>query len=598
MDLIVQSNLLKYAAGLFDRASSVKPPLKVMIAKPLCPSKVAPAAPLPRITPEEAGVDSALIAGFLGELVSDPALEMHGVMILRDGRILCDAEFGAYRSNFWHAEHSLSKSVTAMAIGLLIDEGKLSLDDKVVRLLEKKIPPLAQLTHKGITVRHLLTMTSGVVYSEAGAIVEQNWLRAFFESRVKTEPGRVFHYNSMNTYVLSCIVREVSGVGLRDYLRPRLFTPLGINVMHWETAPDGNEIGGWGLYLRREDAAKLALLYCSGGLWAGKRILPKDWIDASSSRLIPVAGSTGDFDYGYQMWSCRRSRAFLFNGMFGQDALIFPDSRIVVISNAGIEQIFQQSRYYELAQRYFASPRAFSDTPLKQSGKSRRALEQVLASVSCEPPKKSRLSLRRQEKKLPVFLTGAVGKTFSVRKKAEREIIRTVGITGTGNIGLLPLIEQVLRNRYTKGIVSFSFARSEDRFLLRVTEGDKPVTLPFYPGKTLTTVLHLSDTEYHAAVTAETAFDEEGRGVLKLRLSFPEIASARLIRIYFNADGLEVRMKEMPGMGLIRLAADSLGETVRDKKALADLLSKIDPDMLYYKIKNTIEPEFRLYPQT
>lgn len=594
MDLKVQSSVLKYFTKMFDRSSSVEPALKLLINKPLCPYKIPELMPLPRITPEEAGIDSSYIAAFLNELTAENTLDMHGVMIVKDGKIVCDAEFGAYKSCFWHAEHSLSKSVTSMAIGMLIEEKKLSLDDKVTKILEKKLPPIAQLTHKAITVRHLLTMTSGVIFSESGAIVEENWLRSFFESYLRTEPGKVFHYNSMNTFILSCIVRELSGVGLREYLKPRLFDPLGITVMHWETAPDGNEIGGWGLYLRREDAAKLANLYLEDGMWNGRRIISAEWIKASTAAQIAVSGNTGDFDYGYQIWSGRKTKSFLFNGMFGQDTISFPDTKTIVVSNAGIEQIFQQSVYYDIVQKYFSSP-YYADKPLKRSRKSQKKLASALTAISNTSAEKPAFLSPLKEKNLPDFLMDAMGKTFAVRKKNEKEIIKTTSITGTGNLGLLPLIEQIMRNRYTKGIVSFAFSRNRNGYDLNVTEGDKVCSLPFFPGRTLTTVLRLSDTEYHAAVASEIAYDEDGRGVLKLRISFLEISGSRFIKIFFEKDSLEIKMKELPGMGLVKLAADTFGENIKDKKAIADIVSKIDTDMLYCKLKNTIEPEIRLY---
>ena len=230
MDFLVNTNILRHFSRLFDRGRSAEPFIPQTIAKPLCPHCTEELQPFPRKLPEELGISSRQLTAFLQEVQSTPSLEIHGITVLRRGAILMNADFGAYRSSFWHAQHSLSKSVTATAIGMLMDEGRLSLDDKAVRLLEKKIPPLAQLTHKAITIRHLLTMTAGATFSEAGVLVEKNWLRSYFESALRFEPGTQFYYNSLNSYVLSAIVKEVSGLGLCNYLKPRLFDPLGITV--------------------------------------------------------------------------------------------------------------------------------------------------------------------------------------------------------------------------------------------------------------------------------------------------------------------------------------------------------------------------------
>ena len=156
-------------------------------------------------------------------------------------------------------------------------------------------------------------------------------------------------------------------------------------------------------------------------------------------------------------------------------------------------------------------------------------------------------------------------------------------------------MEQVLRNRYTKGISSFTFLKNGGEYLLSVKEGETVLRLPISFGGAVYTVLRLSDTEYHAAVTSESAYDENGRGVLKLRISFPEISSSRFIRIYFDDDAIDVKMSETPGMGLAAYAANAISDALKDKKAVANFVSRIEPDLIYYKLKNSVEPEFRLY---
>jgi len=591
MDLIVNANILRHVTHMFDRGRATEPVVPQRVEKPLCPFQAEQQQPFPRKAPEEVGLSSHRIATFLREVRSSPELEIHGIMVLRHGAVVCDAYFGAYKPCFWHAGHSLSKSVTATAIGMLIDEGRLSLDDKAAKILEKRIPALAQLTHKAITVRHLLTMTAGATFSEAGVMVEPNWTRAYFESMLRFEPGKEFHYNSLNSYVLAAIVKEITGEGLLEYLKPRLLDPLGITVYHWETSPEGIEDGGWGLYLRREDVAKIGQLYLDGGVWKGKRLLSENWVTAATRPLAPTSPSNGIFDYGLHMWSGRDRICFLFNGMFGQDMLAFPESEILIVTNGGLEQLFQQSVYYDILLKYFGGD--YPDA-LPRDRKGESILRKQIDALAAIEPKATPLD-RLLRKPLPAYLQGAVGKTFYADKQGKDDIIRTVSVTGTANQSLLPLIEQTLRNRYAKGIDSFTFEIENGDLLLRVREGEKTIhSLPIVIGKTVFTVLHLSETDYHAAVTAELATDEDGRGVLKLRLSFPEISSSRHIKIFFEENSLEVEMKEMPGIGLMRLAIAGLEESLRSKKRVADVVSRIDPDILFYKLEKTIEPSFRL----
>ena len=183
---------------------------------------------------------------------------------------------------------------------MLIDEGKLSLNDKIVDIFADRLNKLNKFTHRNITVRHLLTMTSGIVFNVAGSVTENNWVKCFFESFLVSEPGKHFNYNSMNTYMLSAIVKTVSGHGLCEYLRPRLFEPLGIRNFYWEKCPMGIEKGGWGMYILPEDMLKIGQLLLNGGVWNGKRLISQEWIDAATSAQAAAPKSIGDFNYGYQ----------------------------------------------------------------------------------------------------------------------------------------------------------------------------------------------------------------------------------------------------------------------------------------------------------
>ena len=591
MDFVVNTNFVRQMLRLLDRSKPTQAAVEHRMEKPLCPVREEEEQPFPRTSPEAKGVSSRRLASFLSEVAADRTLDIHGILIVKDGAVICDAPFGAYDGGYYHACHSLSKTVTATAIGMLISEGKLSLDDRVVKLLEKKIPPLSQLTYKNLTVRHLLTMSAGSSFSEAGVTVEKHWLRAYFESLPRFEPGKNFQYNSLNSYVLACIVREVSGKTLTEYLRPRLFAPLGISVFHWERSPEGVEVGGWGLYLRREDMAKLGQLYLDGGVWRGKRILAEGWVKQATKSHIATPETIGAFDYGYHLWVGREENCFLFNGMFCQDVLVFPKTRTIIVTNGGIEQLFQQSRYYELLFRYFGAD-DYGGGCTKRDPFGEKRLRRLCRSLCADTVgEKGRAPCRR----MPRPLSQILDVPFRAPERDPKSVLFLDGVTGTGSVSLLPFVEQVLRNRFGKGLRSMTFRCVRGRLSLEVTEGNEVHILPIDFTKTVKTVCRLSDTDYHVAVTAKAATDERGRGVILLRLSFPEVASSRLIGLYLSADALEVRMSESPGLGLTALFFDSVEQYLQGKKGIAGVVSILDRDAFYCKLEKTLEPSFTLY---
>lgn len=161
-----------------------------------------------------------------------------------------------------------------------VSEGKLSLDTKIVDVFRKNVSLFGFIRQKDLTVRHLLTMTSGVSFNETGAISGNDWVKGYLEAFCHHEPGTYFEYNSMNTYMLSAIITEITGETMLDYLKPRLFAPLGITWVFWETCPKGKNKGGWGLFLCVEDMAKLGQLYLDGGKWKGQQVIPEDWYES------------------------------------------------------------------------------------------------------------------------------------------------------------------------------------------------------------------------------------------------------------------------------------------------------------------------------
>ncbi|HWQ06835.1 MAG TPA: serine hydrolase [Feifaniaceae bacterium] len=580
MDLITDSRALMMVKQLLDNTSSVRALVDVKAQKP----KFLPSAikqPFLRATPESQGVPSAQAAAFLNEMRDDPTLDMHGVIVLRNGKIITEAAFGAYDQHVWHITHSECKSITGLAIGILIGEGKLSLDDKLVDIFAGKISRINQLTHRNITIRHLLTMTSGVTFNEAGSVTETDWVKCFLESAVLKEPGTSFNYNSMNTYMLACAIKQITGEGLTDYLTPRLFAPLGIENFFWEKCPMGNEKGGWGLYILPEDIAKIGQMVLDGGRYGTKQIVPEEWIKEATRSQAATPKTLGDYDYGYQIWVGRNERSFLFNGMFGQNVLGFFDSGVLIVSNAGNNELFQQSNFYALATKYFSRAEAFAESKPKLG-----------AGLGALQNAKKRLCID-----LYVPATALFGDLFSQRGKLDLSGICkcldgrayfAAGDKRASPVGVFPLYAQTLQNNFTKGLHALSFVYRGGSLQIVVDETDERHVLdigfdaPAYGEFATHGEIH------RIGVSGRFSADESGRPVLSIRVSFLEAANARLIKIRFYDGKIVTEWAESPGKGYL---TDALESVKGQSSLLSGILERSDEELLLFRISRILEPQ-------
>ena len=295
-------------------------------------------------TPEESGITSASIINFI-EKAEKLGLGMHSFMLLRHGKVAAQCWWKPYGPEHPQHVYSFGKSVTATAVGFAINEGLLSLDDRVVSFFPRRVGENADARIYSMTVRHLLNMTSGaVLVNEATMQLHVDWVQWFLNTPLMSFPGDKFVYNSLNTYMLSAILRKVTGVGLVDYLMPRFFEPLGIERPEWEKCPLGIECGGWGLSLKTEDMAKLCQLYLDDGMWHGQRILPEGW--AAQVRRVHTDTSTDDkfshqqnrAGYGFQFWLNSDGESYRADGMMGQYGLIIPKKDVVIVTTAGMPE--------------------------------------------------------------------------------------------------------------------------------------------------------------------------------------------------------------------------------------------------------------------
>lgn len=504
-----------------------------------------------RVTPESQGISSAYIADFINELNNDNNADIHQLMILRHGKVITECAFAPYVTGIKHIEHSLSKSITGTAIGLLIDEGKLSLDTRVVDVFKDKVSLLNAIKLKNLTIRHLLTMMSGVSFNESGAISGNDWVSSYIDSPLHFNPGTKFEYNSMNSYMLSAVVSEITGSSMEEYLKKKLFTPLGISDYIWEKCPKGITKGGWGLFMLPEDVAKIGQLYLNRGLWEGHRILSAEWVNDATLKKTDPEKDDGD-GYAYQIWTGSRAGSYEFNGMLEQFCIIYPDMDMIIVTNAGSREFFTLGTIKSIIRKYFEG--TFSPSEVLSDSRS--------ASV------KLRSALNDSQKRpgcYPIIEYGGWGR---IRKSSGRRLIHDIMEKLDGNkyeikeksTGLMPIMMQVFHNNFTDGISDIAFNNLAGKHILSITEGNKKYNIELAFTGYSYNILDFHEEKYLAACGADMASDEDKNTVIKLKLAFIEEACVRYIKIFFNENftGVRIEMRETPGNDVILGALESV----------------------------------------
>ncbi len=305
---------------------------------------------LPRSTPERQGISSAAILAFVNRADSEIDA-MHSFMLVRHGHVVAEGWWSPYDSATPHMLYSLSKSFTSTAVGLAIAEGKLSLDDQVLKFFPEEAPAAPSTNLQSMRVRDLLRMATGHDREtlpwrwngnpDSAPPPGQTWTKTFLAQPVPFKPGTHFLYNSPATYMLSAIVQKVTGQTVLDYLQPRLFQPLGIDHPAWGASPQGVTLGAFGLLIRTEDIARFGQLYLQKGKWNGRQLVPASWVSAATSLEVANGSSPeSDWDqgYGYQFWRSRHN-SFRGDGAFGQYCMVLPDVDAVVVITSGVRNM-------------------------------------------------------------------------------------------------------------------------------------------------------------------------------------------------------------------------------------------------------------------
>lgn len=295
--------------------------------------------------PEEAGVRSDGIAAFIRDC-EEKHLHLHSFRVLRHDAILAEAFYKPYRPEETHMLFSLSKSFTSTAVGFAVQDGLLSLADPLTKFFPEYLTNEPCANMRKMTVKHLITMNTGheeepFRFDPAGT----DLTRTFLQSYIPYEPGTHFLYNTDATYILSRIVQKVTGKTVFDYLKDKLFRPLGMHEdIWWETMGEGANAGGFGFNAHLDELMKLGTLYLHDGNWEGKQLLPAQWVkdaqtpwsDNSRNESTSPEWQSG---YGYQFWMCSPEHVYRGDGAFGQYMVIMPDQDMLFVANSGLDDM-------------------------------------------------------------------------------------------------------------------------------------------------------------------------------------------------------------------------------------------------------------------
>ncbi len=554
MDITIQKRSVDLMMNFLKHNVDAIPPYGYAMQKPAL-AAAPDYAPLERAVPEDEGVSSIALKRFMERLELDKVNVLpHGILVIRHGKVLGEAFYKPYSARQPQMVYSMSKSFTSAAIGFLVDEGRIKTSDRVCDILADTVATPMSKYYKTLTVEHLLTMSSGNRFNEVGSMLDADWPKMFIESLPKFEPGTAFEYNSLNSYMLSAIVRRVSGMGLMEYLTPRLFLPLKFDRRSWEVCPRGTEKGGWGFNVTLEDAAKLGLLYMNKGVFNGERVLSESYCTLATTPRIETPNGEAKKGYGYQIWMNELGDgAFNFSGVFGQFVFCFPKYDAVVAVYAGNARLIGASPLLKYVQELLLS---MSSGAYKRDERAYLELAAYQENAVFEPNISTCLFQERLEANPDGFEAMA-----SMLDGREYKLESNTG-------GLFPTIVQGVHGNYTMGTDMLRFKKTAEGMEVTFYEYRERNTLKLRASGEYNycyVTMH-GETELVGAKCLWRLLTPE-RVLMALVIPFAETPHTRIVYMDIRENKIDVSFDETPGVGDgVQLLLDMLGIT--DKAAI------------------------------
>ncbi len=428
---------------------------------------------LPRSSPERQGVASSAVLGFVE--AADAKLDsLHSVMILRHGQVVAEGWWTPYSAASRHELYSLSKSFTSTAVGLAIAEGKMTVDDSVLAAFPDDAPAEPSAFLKAMRVRDLLRMSAGQ-QAEVKSAADTLSPKTFLAQPVPFKPGTHFLYNTPATFMASAMVQKATGQTVLDYLKPRLFEPLGIVDPIWDANFQGISLGGYGLNLKTEDIAKFGQLLLQKGKWDGKQLVPAAWVEEATARQTSNGSnpkSDWEQGYGYQFWRCRNG-AYRGDGAFGQFCVVMPEQDAVIAITSGLGDL--QGVLNLIWDKLLPE---FKADALPEDSEAGRRLRDRLAALTIRAPKGKATS---------PMLEQVAGKTYSFPSNDRK-------------------LESARLEATPDGLAIVTRVDGQDRRIEVAAEGWKKGTIPTPPGAGLVSAQGTRNVAANGAWTAEDTY--------------------------------------------------------------------------------------------
>lgn len=552
--------------------------------------------PFPRSTPEKQGIHSEYIQNFLQELENNKSINPHSIMIVRNGYVIAEGTYQPFDGNVWQITHSLCKSLVGIAVGIAEDKGYLRLDETVASIFNKNYFPLIGKKKKEITIEHLLKMSSGITFGEVGAVIEDDWVSRFLKSSINFEPGTKFAYNSMNTYMLSAIIKKKTGKGLLAFLKEYLLKPMGIEKIYWEKCPKGIEKGGWGLYINIEDRTKIGQLMLNKGKWNGQQLISESWIERMTRKQIDTPKELNEDGYGYQVWIGKRKGSFQFNGLLGQNTIVFPDINMIISVTSGNNELFIASDLKKIIEKYFCTDTFCPGGELPENKVKASRLSYYLnhmyvdkTFVSGQPSFNKHSGWQRKKKK-HYYGKSAYGMRMIDIPEGIRGICGKEYIAEETNASIVPAFIEVMQNSFSKGVDRFSFSIEKGIFMLNLIEGEKEFHLPIGFQKPQHTIIDFNGEQFLTNVWGKWTVNEDEIPVLKIMFCYEEYTNLRFMKFFFYDGYVVVKMSEMPDL---RQVLDEAIPILNFSLSESKLEMVKNMGITQYKMKNLTAPEFR-----
>lgn len=544
------------------------------------------------------GINAGRLSNLLRKLVSDRLCALDGFAVARGENVILSGYRPPYSAELPHITNSTCKTVVAIGIMFAMSEGLLTENDTVLSFFPEYETMLTPKYVRQMTVKHLLTMTSGTKCNETTSVVETNWVKAFLLTDCQDEPGTRFVYNSMNTYMLSAILTKATGKSVTEYLKKRFFSPLGINHIKWELCPMGIERGGWGLHISLEGMLKIGMFLANDGAFHGKQLISPSYIRRMKDSNIPQDADALATGYGYQLWHLPKG-LYMLSGMYGQHVIIDEKHKLVVATNAHSNRMFPDSVLVKNIIECITDNRLYKPELRVKELKAHHKLMQEFQAFckgwrfpgeTKEAPlilyalkQKKRMELERE--KLQNTFSYFDGKRLHIDQAA----IKLFPYMLQGMYQCPPFVVTDIAFRKEENFIRLCFykernkrdAKKRERLIIEAGYCE-------YRHQTIT----IGQDEKELAVKAYPSTDEDGHLVIMLDIVFPAAGFSRLIKFFLLGDRIGIECQEYPDMRAI-VEQVIYGDAVIAGNTI-DLTNKL-PESIRVFVEHKVEPRVNAY---